>query len=430
MTQPLTANTHYSQIVDHASERALVAMVALAPELWSSVGYLPVEAFGLLRAASAWSKLSETIRQGKPPDPRDYGEFIGFEPPPIVREFAIEYAANIARDSYCRSAVRYCGDVAKIAFQRDSESLSALLSQPPTFTGGDSTLETMQAVGGRVWDSVADPAAFKKRIKQTGLRGWDAVCGEGNEAGTLSILMARPGMGKTAALVQMSDMMSEAGLVVAVFSKEMTAEQWYRRMACRRARVNWFRFKRGDVPPDQLKLIQEWTLALMSRETLRIDDSTPQNTQRVSAECERLKERAGALDFVLADHLRQFNDTADNETHRLGRVSWGLKMLAKNLDTRVICAAQLSRSVEKQNDKRPDLADLRDSGEIEENADNVIALYREQYYDPDTNNDTEFIARKVRDGERGNCGKMLFESAYMNFQEPEEKPQGRRVWNG
>ena len=142
-----------------------------------------------------------------------------------------------------------------------------------------------------------------------------------------------------------------------------------------------------------------------------------------------MKERAGALDFVLADHLRQFNDYADNETHRLGRVSWGLKMLAKNLDTRVICAAQLSRAVEGRSDKRPDLADLRDSGEIEENADNVIALYREQYYDPDANNDTEFIARKVRDGERGNVGKMLFESAYMNFQEPEEKPRGR-IWIG
>src|SRR3990167_6411140 len=195
----------------------------------------------------------------------------------------------------------------------------------------------------------------------------------------------------------------------------MTAEQWFRRMACRRARVNWFRFKRGDVPAAQLKLIQDWTLALSERKTIMLDDSTPQSTGQAGIECERFRDRMGGLDFVLADHLRQFNDRADNETHRLGRVSWGLKMLAKNMETRVICAAQLSRALEGRENKRPDLSDLRDSGEIEENADNVIGLFRPQYYDDKSGAECEFLARKVRDGERGNTGLMEFESAYMNF---------------
>jgi len=405
------------QISDHSTERALVAMVALAPELWPDVGYLAPESFGLLRCASAWAKLGDTIRAGNYPDPREYGEFIGFDPPPILRDFAVDYATTISRNAYCRAAVRHCSDVARLAFARDDEGLAALLACPPKFNGHASTLETMQAVGDRGWDAIADPRAFHLRCFSTGLRGWDAICGEGNEPGTLSVLMARPGMGKTASLVQMSDAMSEAGRIVAIFSKEMTSEQWHRRMACRRARVSWFRYKRGDIPEDDLKLVQEWFLALMKRSTLRIDDTTPQTTGQVTAECERLKEQFGKIDFVLCDHLRLFGDKADNETHRLGKISWGFKMLAKRLNTRVICAAQLSRAVEARSDKVPDLVDLRDSGEIEENADNVIALYRRQYYDKDADSRVEFHARKVRDGERGNVGIMDWEAAYQNFRE-------------
>lgn len=406
-----TTPANPDQIADYDTERVLVAMVAMAPEFWPDVAHLQPEAFGSVRARNAWLKLSAALRAGTVPDPRDYGEFIGFDPPALVRDFARDYADRIARDAYCRSAVWHCSDVARAAFARDTDALAGLLASPPRHNGAGGTLQTMRVVGSEVWDSLT----AENTMLATGLRALDAVCGEGLERKTFTILMGRPGMGKSAALCQSSDAVSESGGVVAVFSKEMSAAQWYRRIACRRARVNWFRYKRNELPEDYRRLLEQWVMALMDRTTLYIDDSTPQSTAQLQAQCERLAEQHGRLDLVIADHLRLFSDGADNENHRLGKISWGLKTLAKRLDTRVLCGAQLSRAVEHRQDKAPDLPDLRDSGEIEENADNVIGLYRPAYYDKSADDVVEFHARKVREGERGNVGAMRWEAAYMGF---------------
>ena len=124
----------------------------------------------------------------------------------------------------------------------------------------------------------------------------------------------------------------------------------------------------------------------------------------------------GASRAVVIDHIRHLADKADNETHRMGRITWALKVIAKRLNCAVVAAAQLSRGVEGQGDKRPDLKDLRDSGEIEENADNVVGLYREKYYSPESNDITaELLIRKCREGQRNAVIKMGFVEQTMAF---------------
>ena len=222
-------------------------------------------------------------------------------------------------------------------------------------------------------------------------------------------------MGKSAALAQVSDYVSEHVGTVAVFSLEMSSRQWLLRIACRRARVSGLMLRQGKTSAEQERRVLDELARLESRDTLYLDD-TPQTTDDMAAACLRLARRTG-LALVITDHLRLFGDADERETRRLGTITWNHKKLAKSLDAAVIAAAQLSRAVEAQGDKRPDLKDLRDSGEIEENADTVTALYRDSYYTEKTNDRTaEFINRKAREGERNARATFVFQPEYTGFE--------------
>jgi replicative DNA helicase len=336
------------------------------------------------------------------------------------------YAARVKERARDRALIQSSSELAQAAYKGDADKARKVLERAQEIAASGhavDTLEPVSQIAGRVWDWVSDPEAARRSVLSLGLGAVgekvgaiDRALGGGLDVKTLTVLMARPAMGKTAALAQIADEVSKAGRVVAFFSKEMTCDQIVRRMAARRARVNLLAYRQGKGTPDEQGRLASETANLMNSTTFFIDDSTPQTTAEMQAKCYELKRRLGRLDLVIADHLRLFADEADNETHRLGRISWGLKRVAKELDTRVLAAAQLSRQVEGQADKRPDLKDLRDSGEIEENADNVIALYRESYYNPKADKVTEFIIAKARDGQRGAVAKLSFVESLMSFE--------------
>ena len=397
---------------DHRAERQLVSLVSLYPEFFTQARGLKPEQFSNVEARAGWSKIVAAFEAGLTPDPVDYLSLQDLSYPPVpLRHEAEALVDRVSQSDYRLNLIRYAEALVLAVEKRDIDAAQALLSNPPRRDNSMNSSASAPDIASRLWDAMESQTA----LLPTGLYPLDKVVGGGYESQTLTILMARPGMGKTAAIVQAADMATRRGLSVLVLSKEMSEDQFVRRLATRRAELPVNMIKSKTWSEAQQARYADELSGLMERKTLFVDGSTPQTTAQVMERCAEIKHKYGRLDFVMADHLRLFADRADNETHRLGAISWGFKRIAKELDTRVIVASQLNRSVEGQSDKRPDLKDLRDSGEIEENADNVISLYRDKYYTPESNDIAEFIAAKARDGERNLRITCDFISEWMSF---------------
>lgn len=405
-------------LYDIEAEKRLLSAVAVAPELLEHAGELAATDFYQHDHRWAWEKLGTLIRAGQAVVASDYAEFFQAGEVVPLPEYVAEDARRVRAMCYRREAAATGQSILRSAYYKPDDlekSLKAAGGIEPGVSAD--TLMPAKDVVSEAWDELANHAQIMARMMPTGLKDLDEALGGGLEPETLTVLMARPSMGKTAAMVQIADFASARGLVVAVFSKEMSRRQWLRRTAFRQARASWLAFKQGRLDPTLESAVYARLAKLSERDTLWVDDSTPQSSADVLALCRALKRRAGRLDLVLVDHLRLFSDDADNETHRLGAISWNFKQLAKNLDTAVLAAAQINRGVESQSERRPDLKDLRDSGEIEENTDTVIGLYRDSYYSENVaDKSAEFIVRKARDGERNVRVNFVFIPEYMSFE--------------
>lgn len=402
---------------DRDAEYRLVWAVAAEPELHTHAGQVRADHFHNRAAAAAWGKLAEAARAERPVILADFQEF--YQPDLVLLPaFVAEDARRVLTAWACRAGLAKMGEAARAAYAGQPDEMARLLGEGADLQHGHTadTLVSARTVANETWDELVNWEALQAALVPTGLTPLDRALGGGLERGTSTVIMARPAMGKTALLCQIADAATSLGMRVAFFSKEMTRKQILRRMALRRARVSWLDFKQGKVAPIDRERVMHWVEQFAARATLYFDDSTPQTSAEVMGLCDGLKRRLGGVDLVLADHLRLFNDAAEKEVKRLGIISWNFKQIAKRLDCAAICAAQLSRAVEGQSDRRPDLKDLRDSGEIEENADGVIALYRDSYYTDSADKTAELILRKARDGVRNDAVKMVFVGEYMSFE--------------
>jgi len=229
----------------------------------------------------------------------------------------------------------------------------------------------------------------------TGLRDLDSKMG-GMHASDLLILAGRPGMGKTALATKIAfgaakalqadaratDPAALAKQTVAVFSLEMSSEQLATRLLSEEARISGDRIRRGDIgQKDFDKFVQ------VSREIaslpIQIDDTPAITMSALRTRCRRLKRTKG-LALVIIDYLQLMRPSAgtrpENRVLEISQITQGLKALAKELAIPVIALSQLSRQVENRDDKRPQLSDLRESGSIEQDADAVMFIYRDEYY--------------------------------------------------
>jgi replicative DNA helicase len=266
----------------------------------------------------------------------------------------------------------------------------------------------------------------------SGFRDLDRVTG-GFQAGNLVVIAARPSMGKSAIVANIAEhVASRQELPVAFFSLEMSEAELAHRFIASRARISSDRLRRGKVAakdwPSVVRACNE-----LEQAALWIDDSSDLGLLDLRAKARRLHATEKGLGLVIVDYLQLMRpeDPRQNRVEQVGQISRGLKILARELDVPVIGISQLSRAPEQRPDKRPILSDLRESGNIEQDADLVAFLYRDDYYNPETEDDgvAELIIRKHRNGPIDTI-KLAFLPHYPSFknltrqERPVEQPAG------
>lgn len=226
----------------------------------------------------------------------------------------------------------------------------------------------------------------------------------GLQRGELVIVAGRPSMGKTTLAVNIAENAAIGHQIpTAIFSMEMSAEQLTFRMIGSIGRVNQSHLRRGKLTDEDWSRIDS-AVTMMSNAPIYIDDSAGLSPTDVRARSRRLKREHG-LGLIVVDYLQlmQVAGTVENRATEISEISRSLKALAKELDLPVIALSQLNRSVEQRSDKRPVMSDLRESGAIEQDADVIVFIYREEVYDADTPRKgvADIIVGKQRNGPTG-----------------------------
>src|SRR5438309_9303692 len=230
----------------------------------------------------------------------------------------------------------------------------------------------------------------------------------GLQRSDLVIIAARPSMGKTAFAMNIAENASiEDRKVVGMFSLEMSREALLLRLLCSRARVDSHRMRTGSLWRDDMQKVVH-AMEQLAHAPIYIDDTPGISLSEMRAKARRLQQQVGSLDLVIVDYLQLMSGGGrryENRTQEVSAISRGLKGLAKELKVPVVALSQLSRAPESRGgDHRPQLADLRESGSIEQDADVVMFIFREEVYkpdDPDLSGRAEIIISKQRNGPTG-----------------------------
>lgn len=219
----------------------------------------------------------------------------------------------------------------------------------------------------------------------------------------LILIAARPSMGKTSFALNIAQYAAmKANAKVAVFSLEMSSEEIVNRIWFSEALVENSKIREGNMQPNDWSRLTT-ALSLISQANIYVDDTAAVSPMDMRAKCRRLMAERG-LDLIIVDHIQlmQSSRRTENRQQEITAISRELKMLAKDLNVPVVALSQLSRASEGRTDKRPMLSDLRESGAIEQDADVVMMLYRDSYYNKEANpGEAEVIIAKNRNGETG-----------------------------
>jgi len=244
----------------------------------------------------------------------------------------------------------------------------------------------------------------------------------GLQRSDLVIIAARPSMGKTAFVMNIAENAAiEDQQVVGVFSLEMSREALLMRLLCSQARVDAHKMRTGSLWQDDTRKVVR-AMEQLARAPIFIDDTPGISLSEMRAKARRLKQSQGRLDLIIVDYLQLMSGGGkrfENRTQEVSAISRGLKALAKELSVPVIALSQLSRAPESRGgDHRPQLADLRESGSIEQDADLVMFIFREEVYkqdDPELQGRAEIIIAKQRNGPIGRV-RMAFLKQCTRFE--------------
>ena len=249
----------------------------------------------------------------------------------------------------------------------------------------------------------------------------------GLQPGDLIIIAGRPSMGKTAFALNIAEHVAlhpSVGLPVAVFSMEMSSSQLAMRMLSSIAKVDAHKLRTGRLSDEEWSQLTE-AMGRLHEAKIHVDETPALNALEVRARARRLKREYTKLGLVVVDYLQLMSSTAqgENRATEISEISRSLKALAKELEVPVIALSQLSRAVEARNDRRPMMSDLRESGAIEQDADVILFIYREEVYSPDkeeAKGRAEIIIGKQRNGPIGRVDLTFLGrfTRFANFQDP------------
>jgi replicative DNA helicase len=251
----------------------------------------------------------------------------------------------------------------------------------------------------------------------SGYRDLDRLT-SGFQPGNLVVVAARPSMGKSAfGLGVASNLAVRHGVPVAVFTLEMSKAEVTQRLMCSEAKVESQRLRTGRLAPEDWPRLTT-ACDKLAKAPIFVDDTGSVTMMEIRSKARRLKSKQPQLGLVVVDYLQLMTSgtTAENRVQEVSQISRNLKLLARDLELPILAMSQLSRAVEQRHDKRPILSDLRESGSIEQDADLVAFLYRDDYYDDDSQQPgiAEVILAKHRNGPTDTV-KLSFLKRYAKF---------------
>ena len=330
----------------------------------------------------------------------------------------VKYYANIVKEkSVMRQLIKASNEIINLGYDASTDVQEILNKAEKSIfdisqeKSGDD-IQPINAVLQDTFEMIEKLCTEKKEVTgiTTGFKDLNKKI-NGLQRTDLILLAARPAMGKTAFslnLVQNAALKGDAS--VAVFSLEMSKEQLVQRMLSAQSNVELSKIKTGTLGESDWPRIIDG-MAVLSEAKIFIDDTPGIKISEIRSKCRRLKMEKG-LDLILIDYLQLMEGEGKNENRQqeIAKISRSLKILAKELDCPVVALSQLSRSPELRKDHRPILSDLRESGSIEQDADIVMFLYRDEYYhdDSEKKNIGEVIVAKNRHGETGNVELVWF----------------------
>lgn len=355
-----------------------------------------------------------------------------------VSAINIDYYAALIAEKFIRRKLAEAGrDATAISFDQSIElpqvldlaeqkifAVTQSRTQQGLVSAGDILTKTFYELENR-YNAALDGSGNSLPGLATGFYDLDAMT-QGLQRSDLIIIAGRPSMGKTAFGLELARKMADMHqLPVAIFSLEMSKDQLVYRLLASQSKIrpsdigiDSSRLRSGQISENEWGIVAT-AISNLSDLPIFIDDTPNPSVNELRSKARRLQsEKGGSLGLVMIDYLQLMEGSgSDNRVQELSRITRALKGLARELSVPVIALSQLSRGVEARTNKRPMLSDLRESGSIEQDADLVINLYRDEYYNPDTPDRgiAEIIIAKHRNGPVGTI-KLLFEPRLTKFE--------------
>lgn len=344
----------------------------------------------------------------------------------------VEYYAQIIKENALKRKLINAGSIIiEEVFKNPEADVSLEIAEKTIFEiAQQKTSQEIQLITNLLMETV-EQLEFRYNNKgsytgvPSGYYDLDALLA-GFQKSDLIILAARPSMGKTAFALNIAQ---NIGIVqhvpVLIFSLEMSATQLTQRILCSEAEIDAQRARTGELNASEWEKIAD-VMNKLHEAPILIDDSSGVTLSDVRAKARRIKTKYPDLGLIIIDYLQLIEDKAIMDRNQaISSISRGLKSLARELNVPIIALSQLSRKVEDRTDKRPMLSDLRESGAIEQDADVVMFVHREEYYDkenPEVKNKATISIAKQRNGPVGNID-LLFQGSTTKFKNPIKRPE-------
>ncbi len=337
------------------------------------------------------------------------------------------YARIVREQSVMRQLIKVGNKIADSGYRPEGRPVDDLLDQAETEVfkiaeqkdKGRQGFQDIQALLTKTVDKIDE--LFNSDDALTGVSsGFSDFDGRtsGLQKADLVIVAGRPSMGKTTFAMNMCENVAiGAGVPVAIFSMEMPAEALTMRMISSLGRINQQAVRSGKLEDDDWPRVTS-AVNILSQAKIFIDDSAALTPNEIRARCRRLQKEHGQLGMVMVDYLQLMRapEAGDNRVNEISAISRGLKALAKELNCPVVALSQLNRSLEQRPNKRPVMSDLRESGAIEQDADLIVFIYRDEVYNEDSpdKGKAEIIIAKQRNGPIGTVN-LTFQGQFTRF---------------